>query len=162
MFGALQPYLLWIRIALAALVIAGTAYFSAHWATKVERAAWLEKQAVADAQAIAAQQESQRESAHAGVLYEQDRAKVQHVVNTPDRKLDALLQTSAGDPVVPAALGVRLNAIARAGEASAAASGPDAGMPSPSAVPGSIGDPPRMETHSGEQYRIGDRLSPSP
>lgn len=158
-----KTYALYLRIALIAIVLGATAYFSAHWATQIERTSWLEKQAKADADAIVAQQESQRESVHAGAMYELDRAKVTRVVNTPNRKLDALLQTPVGDVVIPGDLGVRLNAIAAAADqASSAERGSDAAVRSSDSVPDSERAASGVEATSREQYRIGDRLPLAP
>lgn len=159
-----ETYAIYIRIALAAAALAATAYFSAHWATEVNESKWQKKEAAAAQQVIVDQQESQRESAHAGALYELDRAKIQHVVSTPDRKLDALLQTSVGDVVIPGDLGVRLNAIASAAidQASQAASGSDSPLPSASAVSDSERPASGVEAASGSQYRIGYRLPTAP
>lgn len=155
----IKTYALYLRIALVVIVLGTTAYFSAHWATQIERSSWLAKQAKADADAIAAQQESQRESAHAGAMYELDRAKVHRVVSIPDRKLDALLQTPVGDLVVPGDLGVRLNAIASAADQTSETIGqPDTVLRSADSISHSVGAASGVETAPGEQYRIGDRL----
>lgn len=159
-----ETYAIYIRLALAAAALAATAYFSAHWATEINESKWQKKEVAVAQQAISDQQESQRESAHAGALYELDRAKVQRVVSTPDRKLNAVLQTPVGDVVIPGDLGVRLNAIASAADpqASQAASGLDSILPSASAVSGSERTASGVEPTPGSQYRIGYRLPPAP
>lgn len=159
-----EQYAIYIRIIFYASVLAATVYFSAHWATQIADSKWQKKEAAEAQQALADQKDSERESARNGALYELNRAKVQHVVSTPDRKLDALLQTSVGDVVIPGDLGVRLNAIANAAidQVSEALGRLDSGMPAASAVSGSERAASSVEAASGVEYGIGYRLPTSP
>ncbi len=153
----LAPYMLYIRIALFALVVGGTAWASAHWATQVNESKWLKKQADQDKQVLAEMRRTELVSQDTGAKYEQDRAKVQRVVSTPDRKLDAILQTPVGDIVIPGDLGVRLNAIASAADdqTGQAVTGLDSGLHSGDSVPNSERAASGVEAASGGQYRIG-------
>jgi hypothetical protein len=103
------PSLLQIKLIIAATVYVGSMWTVGHWTTKIERSAWEKKEAKRKADAFESFKRTEKFSYESGTRYEAKRSILQTKLTTPDRKLDEIIQTPAGDVVLPGALGMRLN-----------------------------------------------------
>lgn len=122
----------WVLIALTYIFVGWTCW---HWSAKLVHAEW-DKEKLAQLTAAAEQYNLGVQAGYqAGSDYEKKRAVIQGKLTTPDRKLDDVLQTPAGDALIPGDLGMRLNALSGAEEASPPSSGPDGAVRSGVAVP---------------------------
>ena len=121
-----------------------------------------QEKVVQQEQVIEAKDESVKVSVEAGRKYEPKRAAIQTKLATPDRNLDARIQTNSGDVVMPAELGMRLNELAQAAETSGSSGELDATMRSIRALPDDGHFTTGLETDTGSKYSISGRLPRAP
>ncbi len=118
------PYLKTIKLVLIVLSYLLALWAGWHWGEKLKQAEW-DKAKLAQQQVVMDEfKRTEKASYDAGVSYEVKKRVILKKLTTPDRKLDATLQTPAGDVVIPGDLGMRLNELAGAEPASAPASQP--------------------------------------
>lgn len=119
------PYANEIKWAVIVLGFAGWSFGCYTTGERLERAAWEKKESEKKDDVIEFKTGSEKDSQAGGQKYAKKQAAIQKTLTTPDQGLDHEMQGPAGDVVLPGSLGLRLNALMAAGQASAAASQPD-------------------------------------
>lgn len=147
----------WIQFRLYVALVAFVAWTWAVYSvsTDLERASWERKESARKDVVIVEQVKSTQVSVAAGKRYEPQRARIQKTLATPDRTLDEIIQGPAGDVVLPGELGVRLNELSGAAEASPSASEPDSGMRGFDPIPDSERSAAGLEAYLRSQHGVG-------